>query len=323
MALDNSTGTVANDNLQVHLAPAAPDNTLALLQKDAGVLSAPGDRGAGSSASQKGDGSAVVPGDQSAGSSGRIGDGLNKSFDGAIHKILDLKDSPPSDKDRADAEKTLEGKMSKLIPEADRQAMSAMTTAILNGDSKAFGEALKKAGGDPAKLKALVDEVDKMFEAQGASTRLDVTADGKVLVSDTGKSTALSFDPATGKVEPKSVEHNWDGSILVNPGELLHVDTDKTFHQIGDDATNGVNGKINWESIKERPFGHSHPFGPSEPWAEPMPFEPFQPHGHRPIQIEPLLEKPFERGTVWDKTDPLFQKDNPRFLMFDAQPTGR
>ena len=95
--------------------------------------------------------------------------------------------------------------------------------------------------------------------------RLDVTGDGKVLVSDTGKSTALAFDPKSGNVEAKSVEQNFDGSVLVKPGELLHVDTDKIFKDMGDSAVNGVNGKIDFSTIKIDPFEKPEPWLPHYP----------------------------------------------------------
>jgi FlaG/FlaF family flagellin (archaellin) len=180
--------------------------------------------------------------------------------------------------------------MSKLIPEADRESMKAMTTAITNGDSKAFAEAVKKAGGDPAKLKALVGEVDKMLEEKGSSTRLDVTADGKVLVSDSGSGTALAFDPKTGNVEAKAVEQNMDGSVLVKPGELLHVDTDKAFKDMGDHAVNAVNGKMDFGVSKHEPFDPiGGPLLPHKPWIgeDPLPEHPWFPH----IDPKWLMEK--------------------------------
>jgi hypothetical protein len=198
---------------------------------------------------------------------------------GAIGKIL-FERQEPSDKERASAEKTLEGRMSKLIPEADRDAMKAMTTAITNGDTKAFAEAVKKAGGNPEKLKALVGEVDKMLQEKGSPTRLDVTADGKVLVSDSDSGKGLAFDPKTGNVEAKAIEQNMDGSVLVKPGELLHVDTDKTFKDMGDHAVNAVNGKLDFSVIKRDPFDPIKPFEPHRPWfpEEPNPLQPKFPH---------------------------------------------
>jgi hypothetical protein len=139
-----------------------------------------------------------------------------------------------TDQDRSSAEKTLEKRMSKLIPAADRASMIAMTTALIGGDPEALAAAVKLAGRDPQKLKALVDEIDKILEDQHCSARLDVTADGKVLVSDTNSSTALAIDPASGKIEAKTVEQNPDGSILVKPGELVHIDRDKVFSDMGD-----------------------------------------------------------------------------------------
>ncbi len=196
----------------------------------------------------------------------KAGDGIQEIVkDFPSFGKISLDSSPPSDKERGDAEKALEGRMSKLIPEADREAMKAMTTAITNGDSKAFAEAVKKAGGNPEKLKALVSEVDKMLEEKGSSTRLDVTADGKVLVTDGFSGKGVAFDPKTGNVEAKAIEQNIDGSVLVKPGELLHVDTTKLFKDMGDDAVNAVNGRHDITLQKPNPFFPDEPFAPKEP----------------------------------------------------------
>lgn len=241
------------------------DNTLSKLQEGAGLqdkLANP----------------AIIKGIEAA---AKAATGVDSNL-GDIRKIM-IEQQAPSDKDRADAEKTLEGRMSKLIPEADRDAMKAMTTAITNGDSKAFAEAVKKAGGDPEKLKALVSEVDKMLEEKGSPTRLDVTADGKVLVSDSGSGTALAFDPKTGNVEAKAVEQNMDGSVLVKPGELLHVDADKAFKQMGDHAVNAVDGKLDFTVSKPDPFKPIDPIDPIKPWEPHRPWLPEDPTPREPL----------------------------------------
>lgn len=185
-----------------------------------------------------------------------------------------------TDKDRDRAETKIEKGLSKLIPEADRATITAMTSAITHGDAKAFGEAVKKAGGDPEKLRKLVAEVDKMLEAQGSLTKLDVTADGKVLVSDPLTPTALAFNPATGRAEGRRVEHNVDGSMTVQPGEVLHANLDDAFKSIGDNTVTCINvgglGKLispiigdgqTKEPLLEpiKPWG-----GPFKPWNEPL-----------------------------------------------------
>jgi hypothetical protein len=283
MALDNSAQITVSDQTVSADAAANDTHTLNLLQKDAGLQDKIGQP--------------------------KVSDEMAKSINGAFDKGTGLEEiikslraetEPPSDKERSDAEKTLEGRMSKLIPEADRDAMKAMTTAITNGDTKAFAEAVKKTGGDPAKLKALVTEVDKMLEEKGCSIRLDVTGDGKVLVSDTSKETALAVDPKSGNVEAKSVEHNPDGSILVKPGEVLHVDTEKAFKDMGDRAVNAVNGKLDFNVEKHDPF---FPIKTLRPIFPDEPLEPYHPHEHWFPRVE---EKPWRQ---WDQEQP--------FVLFD------
>jgi hypothetical protein len=202
----------------------------------------------------------------------------------------------PTDQDRTAAEQSLEKNTSKLISEADRNSLKAMTTAITSGDSKAFAEAVKNAGADSGKLNDLVCEVNKSLEASHCTTKLDVTGDHKVLVSDSNEKTALAFDPKTGAVEPKSVQYNPDGSVLVTAGELLRVDTEKTFKDIGNTAVNEINGKLDFGPHKIDPSdfdkmlpkypGHILPmiYGPHDFLGKPeTPIDIPQPHGRAPF----------------------------------------
>jgi len=216
---------------------------------------------------------------------------ITKSGDGLV-KVSSVE---ATDKERADAEKKLEKGMSKLIPEADRQLMTSLTTAITSGDSKAFGEALKKAGGDPEKLRGIVEEVNKLLEAKGCSTKIDVTANGKVLVSDGSSDTALAFNPATGRAEAKRVEHGMDGSVTVKPGEVLHVDKDAVFASISNDAVASINGG----GINQ--IGKYGDGGISGITGKPG-FEPFKPGQDDPI-------KPWSRVPFW--VDPKYSLDKP------------
>jgi hypothetical protein len=146
-----------------------------------------------------------------------------------------------TDKDRSQAETSMARGISKLIPEADRESLKAMTSAITSGDSHAFAEAVKKAGADPERLKKLVTEVNKMLEAKHSSTHLDVTGDGKVLLSDANKDTALAFNPVNGNIEGREVHYGPNG-MTVTPGELLHVDVEQEFKQLSDQAVASING---------------------------------------------------------------------------------
>jgi|GEM_PF-4076709 len=213
---------------------------------------------------------------------------IPKDGDGLVKVSLE-----PTDKDRADAEKKLEKGISKLIPEADRATMTALTTAITSGDSKAFGEALKKAGGDPAKLRGIVEEVNKLLEAKGCTTKIDVTGDGKVLISDGSSDKALAFNPATGQSEVKRVEHGLDGSVTVKPGEVLHVDKDAIFTAISNDTVAGINGGV----IKLTGLGEGGQWGkPSFEPGKPG-FEPIKPWSTVPLK--PWFE-PFGRPDLGD-----------------------
>ena len=158
--------------------------------------------------------------------------------DGGIIEVKPI----ASEQDRTAAGKTLDKGISRLIPEGDRHSIKALTDAITSGDAQAFADAVKATGGDPRKLKDLCTEVDKMLAAKGSTTRMDVAADGTVVISDGSLPTAIAVNPATGMISARGVEHNMDGSVTLKPGELLNVDTDDAFRQIGDSAVNAVNG---------------------------------------------------------------------------------
>jgi len=222
----------------------------------------------------------------------------------------------PSDKDRADAEKKLEKGISKLIPEADRQLMTSLTSAITSGDARAFGEALKKAGGNPEKLRSIVEEVNKVLEDKGCSTKVDVTADGKVLISDGSSDTALAFNPATGRAEAKRVEHGMDGSVTVKPGEVLHVDKEAAFTAIGNAAVDSINGGGNQivrfidGGIVGKPG--FEPFKPGFEPFKPGQDDPIKPWSRVPFWVEPLDKnsKPAQRPNFEDLQLNTYQPPN-------------
>jgi hypothetical protein len=159
------------------------------------------------------------------------------------HRPLDLSE-PPTDQERSTADKSLDKGLTKLASPEATKTMQAIDAAITSGDTKALGEAIKSA--DPAKLRDMLGEINRVLADKGASTRLDMTEDGKVLVSDSKSKTAVAVDPKTGEVSAKEVEHNADGSMLVKPGELLHADTDKAFKEISDRTVNAINGKLDF-----------------------------------------------------------------------------
>ncbi len=211
--------------------------------------------------------------------------------------------TPPTDQQRAEAEKALESRMSKLIPQGDRAAMQAITTALLNGDQKALADAIKIASKDPKKLQALLVEVDKIMEEKGCSTRLDLTSDGKVLVSSSANSTALALDPASGRFEAKAVEHMFDGSVRVEPGELLHVDKNKVFKDMADSAVRAITGTTGGGDSSFNPFLpggiNPSPDSPPHPRPHPSPSDSGRPPSGQTDHTQPSSQQP-ERPDAGD-----------------------
>lgn len=198
-------------------------------------------------------------------------DGFDKSGKFLIEKepfrldeLLHKKNPEVTDKDRKEAQGLLDKQASKLIPEADRKAMSEISGALLSGDQEAFAKAIGKYANDPAKLAALVGEVNKNLKNKGSDTQMAVNKDGKVVVHNSDSSEAVEFDPKTGKAAVLSVEHGLHGPV--QGGEILGADAGAVFKRHGDDAVNGVLGRDSF--AKPIPF-----YGFDKPWLENLPYK--------------------------------------------------
>ncbi|MBX9939945.1 MAG: hypothetical protein K2Y32_11865 [Candidatus Obscuribacterales bacterium] len=204
-------------------------------------------------------GADVVIGDAIRGGVGKL-DGFDKpDIFGDFRKNVEV-----TDKDRKEAQSQLDKQASKLIPEADRKAMSEISGALLSGDQEAFSKAIGKYANDPAKLAALVGEVNKNLKNKGSDTQMAVNKDGKVVVHNSDSSEAVEFDPKTGKSAVLSVEHGFHGPV--QGGEILGADAGAVFKRHGDDAVNGVLGRDSF--VKPIPF-----YGFDKPWLEKLPYK--------------------------------------------------
>ncbi|MBU6450486.1 MAG: hypothetical protein KGS72_01815 [Cyanobacteria bacterium REEB67] len=260
MGMDHTAATAQNDvrdagkleQTHNHAAGNA-DNALGKLQESADLF--PGAKQVARNDGRSSDKfDQLYPGGANEGKGGtglENGDLQGKGSDHSFlpHRPLDMA-APPTDEERSDADKSLDKSLSKMAAPEASKSMQAIDAAITSGDTKALGEAIKSA--DPAKLRDMLGEINRVLAEKGSSTRLDMTEDGKVLVSDSKSNTAIAVDPKTGDISAKEVEHNADGSMLVKPGELLNVDTDKAFKEISDRTVNAVNGKVDFGDILQK-----------------------------------------------------------------------
>ncbi|HMY56054.1 MAG TPA: hypothetical protein PLI59_10840 [Candidatus Obscuribacter sp.] len=148
--------------------------------------------------------------------------------------------SDVSDSERQQAQRTIDNEFSRLIPEADRKAMGALTNALLSGDNEKLAETIQTLGKDPDKLKSYAGEVNKALENNGADTRIVAKADGKCFVYGSG-ALGLEIDPKTGDTGVFRLARDFDGNVYQGD-EALSADTGKVVRTIANETTNRVNG---------------------------------------------------------------------------------
>jgi len=152
--------------------------------------------------------------------------------------------------ERMRAEVFLASDIDQHAPESQKKALTDLTTALTGGDMEKFGDALKNI--PPAELKDTMDSLNKLLKSNHCSSRVDVNADGNVVMSERGGDTALMFDTKSGEVTVKAVQTLDNGAINVLPGEVLNGNSDRLFDSIGNNAVVRVN----------HPFTIGKPFNP-------------------------------------------------------------
>jgi len=170
--------------------------------------------------------------------------------------------------DRAEAKDKLGKELSDLIPEADKKTITDLQNALIDGDTKKFGEALKGLSGDPEKLEKFVKALNDNLNKNEMFGGVEVSMDGKgnVLVYGEKGNTAVSFDPKTGEASLRAVERQDDGSVLLKPGEVINRKPDEVMKNLGNEATRSL----------QEPIFKPHPWKPGFP-NKPMPMPEFPP----------------------------------------------
>ncbi|MBS1989337.1 MAG: hypothetical protein JSS83_02405 [Cyanobacteria bacterium SZAS LIN-3] len=164
-----------------------------------------------------------------------VADGVNihdrlGSMDTIMHK------AGPTEEDRLQAELKLAEKINKIDSPSERAALMDLSKALTGGDKDAFAKALTKV--DPAELKKVVDDLNDFMTSSHCSTRIGMTEDGKVLLGERGRDSALVFDPKTGDTSTRKVETLQNGGMHIVPGEVMFSDSSRTFGSISDHTVN-------------------------------------------------------------------------------------
>lgn len=250
-------------------------------------------------------------------SSGRVGNEINKKLQDSIsngsigEKIQELtkdgsiamgigigKKAEVTAEDRAEAKEKLGKELSDLIPDADKKTIKDLQDALIDGDTKKFGEALKGLSGDPEKLAKFVKALNENLNKNEKFGGVEVSMDGKgnVLVYGEKGNTAVSFDPKTGEPSLRAVERQDDGSVLLKPGEVINRKPDEVMKNLGDEATRSIQEPLkNFPPFDFKPGFPGKPILPDFPKPIPMPEFP-----HKPFPKNPIDDGALKGGGSWD-----------------------
>ncbi|MBX9694699.1 MAG: hypothetical protein K2Z81_20090, partial [Cyanobacteria bacterium] len=184
----------------------------------------------------------------------------------AVRQIM----SAVTDADRTKAKETMAAELSDLIPEADRDLMTALQGALVDGNMDQLKESLKTLSADPAKLDLFIKELNKQLDKHGSGTNLDRDSAGNVLLYTRGGSTAISLNPSTGETTLRAIETQKDGSVLLKPGEIINRQATEVMSNLSDSITRSIvrpNMLITPHRVEPRdrmgPLGELRNFKPS------------------------------------------------------------
>lgn len=169
-----------------------------------------------------------LPGSDSRGSSDNIAGGDN------IGRILEA--LKPTQEQREQAGKTMEQQISGLLSPEDRQRLSDMQKAVLDGNHQELGKRIAELQNDPAKLKAYIDEMNKNFKQAGADTRMEIGSDGRVIMHN-GGNTAVVFGK-DGQASVHEIRHRLGGIVL--GGEVVGANPQQTATDIGNSTVHQI-----------------------------------------------------------------------------------
>ncbi|MCA9800621.1 MAG: hypothetical protein KC777_01480 [Cyanobacteria bacterium HKST-UBA02] len=209
-----------------------------------------------------------------------LGDAAGKAGESIIEF---MKRSEPTEKEREAAKKELAEGISKLVPEEDRKTLVGMQEALIDGNLESFQKLVGSLKDNPEKLAAMIKELNNGLDKAEWSGGVNVQQDsnGNVLLYKQNGNTAIEINPSTGATVLRPVEPRFDGTAVVQPGEVIGADAGKVMHDIGNEAV---------ESMTPRKYDILKPGKPFDPFEPKHPFEHLRPNDLDPgIRIRPDL----------------------------------
>lgn len=274
----------ARGNLSIHAGEAARDAAQsstesvgerqlepnAVQDEDGNILIHPlKEKGHSGSDAQTQDGNG--PANRIDGNDAQISEGLGDGGSKIGESIIEMmKKAEPSEKEREAAKKELAEGISKLIPEEDRNTLVGMQEALIDGNLESFQKLVGSLKDNPEKLAAMIKELNNGLDRAewGGGVNVQQDSKGNVLLYKQNGDTAIEINPQTGQTTLRPVEPRFDGTAVIQPGEVIGADAGKVMRDIGNEAT---------ESLMPQKFGDLKPLKPFQPLDPFKPFKPFKP----------------------------------------------
>lgn len=131
-------------------------------------------------------------------------------------------------------------RVSRLIPEKERIAISDLAQGFLSGDHQRLAKVVAAHAGNPERLAKLVAEVNSVFGEKNSPSRMVVGRDGKLLCFSEVHDRAIQMDPKTGESIVVRVQHQNDGGVSVRPGKSDGSGVSSVFGSLSADAVQTV-----------------------------------------------------------------------------------
>lgn len=176
-----------------------------------------------------------------------------KHIDKLTYKMHLYEKETPTKEERQEAKDKLDKTMSPLVSDSDMKVAQNITHALLDGNTKELTKALAVLKDDPERMKKFVEEINHDLKEAHAGISMAIDSQGHVLTYKDHGSSAVQIDLNTGASTVRPISVGWDGTVTLQPGEVLNADANKTLQQIADSGVNAINkDHILWGEFPHR-----------------------------------------------------------------------
>ncbi|MCA9817951.1 MAG: hypothetical protein KC652_22745 [Cyanobacteria bacterium HKST-UBA01] len=207
-----------------------------------------------------------------------------------VFKKLEPKAVTPEQ--RMDAKRDIQDRIPAEVSPGDRKALVSMQEAIIDGNVEKLGQSIESLRGDPERMERLINGLNRQLKESDSDTRVTMTKDGRVFLSNPSSDTAVQFNK-DGTSEVKPVEHTFSGAIVVKPGEVINRSAEDVASSIGDRTTRDIN-RPNFKPIEKPDYRKPIPF--DKPWDDIKPLYPERGGPKQPFNPKDWIEEMGQGG---------------------------